>query len=167
VLAALLLSGVPRGGSGPQIIGGHPLLDRPAPEFTLKDLDGRDVRLSDFHGRPLLVYFWASWCLPCRTEFPLLKTALAAHAGDGLAAVGIVFKDSSTSAGEFMNAQGASWPALVDPDGAVAGAYAVHAPPTTFYIDGAGVVRAISFGPPPAGSLEGLLARILPSPTAP
>jgi cytochrome c biogenesis protein CcmG/thiol:disulfide interchange protein DsbE len=167
IVAAYLLSGGLGGGSGPQVIGGHPLLDRPAPGFVLQDLDGRDVSLSEFRGRPLLVYFWASWCLPCRTEFPLLKAALAAHAGEGLAALGIVFKDSATSAARFMSAEGASWPALVDPDGAVAAAYAVSAPPMTFYVDSAGIVRTVSFGPPPAGSLEGLLARILPSPTAP
>jgi cytochrome c biogenesis protein CcmG/thiol:disulfide interchange protein DsbE len=167
IVAAALLVIIGLGGrEGPIVIGGHPLLGRAAPDFALRDLDGHDVRLADFRGRPLLVYFWASWCLPCRTEFPLLKQALLDHAGERLAVVGVVFKDSAANAGQFMSAQGASWPALVDPGGATAAAYSVFAPPTTFYVDAGGIVRAVSFGPPPAGSLEGLLARILPSASA-
>jgi cytochrome c biogenesis protein CcmG/thiol:disulfide interchange protein DsbE len=152
--------------AGPLDIGGHPLAGKAAPDFTLTDLSGHVVRLADFRGRPLLVYFWASWCIPCRTEFPIVKSALQAHAADGLGVLGIVFKDAPEAARSFMSAQGASWPALADPDGAVAAAYSVSAPPMTFYIDAAGIVRLVSFGPPPAGSLEGLLAHILPTPGA-
>ncbi|MFI5255045.1 MAG: TlpA family protein disulfide reductase [Candidatus Limnocylindrales bacterium] len=162
VVAALLLSGVLAGPTGPLIVGGHPLVGKAAPDFALQDLDGHEVRLSDFQGRPLLVYFWASWCLPCRTEFPLVRQALLDHAADRLAAVGIVFKDSPASAAGFMNAYGATWPALVDPDGSTASAYSVNGAPMTFYIDPAGIVRTVSFGPPPSGSLEELLADILP-----
>jgi len=146
------------------VIGGHPLVGKAAPDFALQDLHGQTVRLADFRGQPLLVNFWASWCPPCRTEFPLLERALLDHATDRLAIVGIVFKDSAASAGQFMSSQGAAWPALVDPGGTAAAAYTVEAPPVTFFVDAAGVVRSVSFGPPPAGSLEGLLARILPSP---
>ena len=167
VFAAALLVAIGLGGPpGPQVIGGHPLVGWAAPDFALRDLDGHDVRLADFRGRPLLVNFWASWCLPCRAEFPLLQRALREHAGERLAIVGVVFKDSDADAARFMDAQGASWPALGDPGGATAAAYSVFAPPTTFYVDADGIVRAVSFGPPPAGSLEGILARILPSPSA-
>lgn len=166
VVAALFLSGVLTGPTGPLIVGGHPLVGNAAPDFALQDLEGHEVRLSDYQGRPLLVYFWASWCLPCRTEFPLVRQVLLDHAADRLAVVGIVFKDSPASAAGFMAAYGAPWPALVDPGGATANAYSVNGAPMTFYIDAAGIVRTVSFGPPPSGSLAGLLARILPSPGA-
>jgi cytochrome c biogenesis protein CcmG, thiol:disulfide interchange protein DsbE len=166
LVAALLLSGVLAGPAGPLVIGGHPLVGKAAPDFDLHDLDGNEVHLADYRGRPTLVYFWASWCLPCRTEFPLLKQALIDHAGDRLAVLGVVFKDSPENAASFMTAYGAPWPALVDLGGATAAAYSVNVPPLTFYLDAAGVVRTVSFGPPPAGSLELLLAHILPSPSA-
>lgn len=165
-MAALFLSGVLAGPGGPLVIGGHPLVGKPAPDFALQDLDGNEVRLADFRGRPTLVYFWASWCLPCRTEFPLLKQALVDHAADHLAVLGVIFKDTPENAGPFMTAYGATWPALVDAGGATAAAYSVNVPPLTFYLDASGVVRTVSFGPPPAGSLELLLAKILP-PAAP
>jgi hypothetical protein len=56
----------------------------------------------------------------------------------------------------------ASWPAVMDPGGATATTWSVRAVPTSFFLDGSGIVRTISFGPPPSGSLEGLLAKILP-----
>lgn len=149
------------------MIGGHPLQGKPAPDLDLLDLDGRPVRLADFRGRPLIVYFWASWCIPCRTEFPLLKNALAAHAADGLALVGVVYRDSAANAGAFMSDYAASWPAVMDPGGATATIWSVRAVPTSFFLDGAGIVRAVSFGPPPSGSLEGLLAKILPPASPP
>ena len=111
-------------------------------------------------GRPVLVNFWASWCIPCREEFPLFKRARQDPANEQLVILGILYQDSEDEALDFMRAQGASWPALEDPGGAVAGAYRVAAPPVTFFIDRAGIVRAVSFGPPPEEVFEQYLDRI-------
>ena len=143
------------------VIGRHPLLDQAAPEVALPALDDDDdVRLSALRGRPVLVNFWASWCIPCREEFPLFKAALADPDNADLEILGVVYQDSESAAAEFMQSQSATWPALTDAGGTVANAYGVVAPPMTFYVDREGIVRALSFGPPPEEVFEQYIDRI-------
>jgi cytochrome c biogenesis protein CcmG/thiol:disulfide interchange protein DsbE len=136
-------------------------IGRPAPDFALADLDGNPVLLSDLRGRPVIVNFWASWCGPCVEEFPLLRNAQANHRADGLAVVGIVVRDNSEAARDFMTRMGADWPAAMDPDEQVADSFGIHAPPESFFIDGAGVVRGRQIGQLSAADLERQLALIL------
>jgi cytochrome c biogenesis protein CcmG/thiol:disulfide interchange protein DsbE len=157
---ALTLDLTNRPGASLIVVGGSPLLDKPAPDFELVDLDGRTVRLADYAGRPVLVNFWASWCIPCREEFPLFQRVLTRPDAGDLAILGVVYRDSADAARGFMESQGARWPALVDAGEKVAQAYGVALPPMTFYVDRAGIVRAVSYGPPPEGTLEQYLARI-------
>jgi cytochrome c biogenesis protein CcmG, thiol:disulfide interchange protein DsbE len=147
----------------PTIIGGHPLLDAPAPDIALRDIDGHEVRLADYRGRPVIVNFWASWCIPCREEFPILKAARERFAAQGLEVLGVVFDDDPEAARAYMAKAGATWPALVDPGGAVAAAYLVNVPPLSFFVDGAGIVRSIAYGPPPSGSIDDRITAILPA----
>jgi cytochrome c biogenesis protein CcmG/thiol:disulfide interchange protein DsbE len=133
-----------------------------APELALTDLDGKPVRLSDYAGRPIVLNYWASWCGPCRDEFPLLKDAQAAHAADGLVVLGVLFKDDTAPAKDFMAKQGATWTSLADPDGTGAGAYRVVAPPTTFFIGRDGIVRDVAVGGMTADQLTRHLGTILP-----
>ena len=132
-----------------------------APDFTLTDLDGNQVRLSDLRGRPVIVNFWASWCVPCRDEFPLLADAVAAHAGQGLALVGIVYDDNAEAARQFMDEFGASWPALTDPDGAVARRYGIFGPPETFFIGRDGTVVGRQIGELNSSDMQRQLRGIL------
>lgn len=110
-----------------------------APPITSTDLEGRPVRLSDYRGKPVLVNFWASWCVPCRKEFPLLKEV---H-GDEVTVLGVVFQDSRRAAGDFMREQQATWPAVVDPGGHISRAYGVGfrpGLPVTVAVDGRGAL---------------------------
>ena len=138
-----------------------PQIGDPAPNFALTDLDGNAVRLADLRGRPVIVNFWASWCGPCIEEFPLLLDASAAHRGDGLAVVGIVFRDRSEPARAFMTRMGAAWPTAMDPDEAVATRYGIIGPPDTFFIDRNGVIVGRQIGQLSAADLEQGLAQIL------
>ena len=158
-------------GSGPGetsvVVGPHPLEGQPAPDFTLPEVDdsGATTTLSALRGRPVVINFWAPSCVPCRAEFPVLKAALAAHAGSGLTILGIWFHggrflDSPDDVTSFMTEQGADWAALADPGGAVQDAYAVVVPPTTFFINRSGVVRAVQLGEMTAELLERQLAKI-------
>lgn len=134
---------------------------QPAPDFALADLDGNTVRLDDLRGRPVVVNFWASWCGPCVEEFPLLRAAAAEHADEGLAIVGIVYDDRSESARAFMQQNGGTWPAAMDPGGRVAAAYGVYAPPQTYFIGRDGTVVARQVGQFSQASLDEKLAAII------
>jgi len=133
----------------------------PAPSFALADLDGNPLRLAGLRGRPVIVNFWASWCAPCVEEFPLLRAALAAHARDGLAIVGIVYLDRSEAARAFMARMGAKWPAAMDPGEAVAGQFGILNPPETFFIGRDGVIAGRQIGQLSAADLDRQLLLIL------
>ena len=116
----------------------------PAPDFALATLDGKRVRLADFRGRPVVVNFWASWCNPCRQEFPILADALATH--DDLAVVGVTFRDIESDSRAFADETGATWPLAIDDDGDVAARYGVRAIPQTVFIRADGTIAARVFG---------------------
>ena len=68
-----------------------------APQFELKDLDGRSVRLSDFRGKVVLINFWATWCPPCRAEMPDLVKLQRDHRKDGLQIIGVTYPPEKKS----------------------------------------------------------------------
>jgi cytochrome c biogenesis protein CcmG/thiol:disulfide interchange protein DsbE len=119
---------------------------KPAPEIAGTTLDGASFRLADLRGRPVIVNFWGPTCVPCRDEFPLFKTKLAEHEADGLALVGVLMADPPDLALTFMADQGATWPTVVDPEGAIKGDYRVVARPQTYFIDRDGILRGIQIG---------------------
>jgi cytochrome c biogenesis protein CcmG/thiol:disulfide interchange protein DsbE len=131
-----------------------------APPITGETLDGEPFDLGALRGRPVVLNFWASWCIPCRAEFPLLASKEAEHADDGLAVVGVLYRDDATSARAFRDKAGATWPTVLDPDGATARDYRVAAPPQTYFIDRDGVVRSIQIGELTEDDFERQYARI-------
>lgn len=132
-----------------------------APEFALADLDGNPVRLSDYAGQPVLVNFWASWCVPCVEEFPILQGSLDAHADAGLVVIGIVYRDRSEAARAFADQMAAEWPMAIDPGEAVAQAYGVLGPPESWIIGPDGIVASRQIGPYTAEELEAQLDEVL------
>lgn len=132
-----------------------------APAFAVADLDGNPVRLADLRGRPVIVNFWASWCGPCIEEFPLLRDAAARHEADGLAVVGIVYRDRAESARDFMSRHGGTWRAAMDPGERVAAAYGVVGPPETYFIARDGTIVARNIGQVTPATLDAQLAAII------
>jgi cytochrome c biogenesis protein CcmG/thiol:disulfide interchange protein DsbE len=112
-----------------------------APDFELETLDGGTVRLSDFRGKPVVVNFWASWCNPCRQEFPLFRSALADARGE-FALVGIDTGDLRGDARRFAREERATWPNGFDAGNSVARGYGVDPLPQTFFIRRDGTIAS-------------------------
>lgn len=128
-------------------VGDGPMeLDGTAPSFRLPGLEGGCVDLRALRGQPVVLNFWASWCNPCRREFPLLRDALEARAEDDLAVVGIVYRDISSDARAFADEFGATWALALDEDSEAARAYGVRAIPQTFFVRRDGTVARRVFG---------------------
>lgn len=162
VLVAVLLGiSLGRPGPSPIVVGGNPLLNQPAPEISLATVDGRPVTLSSLRGRPVIVNFWASWCIPCRDEFPLLVDAYERYRDDGLEILGVIHDDGPQTAREFAQSYGATWPLLADPDDVAWRAYRGAFLPISYFIDRDGVIRSVSYGAPPSGVLDQEIERIL------
>lgn len=139
-----------------------PIVGRPAPAFDLQTLDGRRISLAELRGSPVVLNFWASWCIQCREETPLLTAADATYRADGLRILGVIYQDSSESAGDFMARYGQTYPGLLDPDGRTAIDYGVFGIPETFFIDRAGVVRSRQVGALTEAELKRKIEAILP-----
>ncbi len=125
----------------------EPLKGKPAPAFTLVNLEGKKVSLSDYKGRPVIVNFWATWCAPCKLEMPWFEEFRAKYAGQGFEILGIAEddapKDEIAKTAKRVNV---SYPILLT-DGKVAPAYGgVDSLPTSFYIDRKGVVETETIG---------------------
>lgn len=122
---------------------GGPLIGKPAPEFTLTDLDNASLRLTSLKGRPVVLNFWASWCIPCRVEAPLFRELSQRQTGGaGLAVVGILFQEpNEKSAREFIREFALAYPTLRDPQARTAIDYGVAGVPETVFIDRQGIVQ--------------------------
>ena len=139
-----------------------PIVGQPAPAFDLETLDGGRLSLAELRGSPMVLNFWASWCIPCREEAPLFTTAAADYQARGLRVIGVVYQDSAENARGFMGRYGQTYPGLIDPDGRTAIDYGVFGIPETFFIDAAGVVRSRQIGAVTADDLRRQIAAILP-----
>jgi cytochrome c biogenesis protein CcmG/thiol:disulfide interchange protein DsbE len=168
VLVAVLGDGSESGGTTrPAAVSGTGGdVGSPAPDFRLPALDGHgDVSLADYRGRPVIVNFWASWCHPCRQEFPLLKRALRDHRADRLAVIGVTYQDIASDSRSFVKQRDATWPQGVDDGGKVASAFGVRAIPQSFFVRPDGTIAARVFGVTSEGALAAPLAKLLgPSP---
>jgi cytochrome c biogenesis protein CcmG/thiol:disulfide interchange protein DsbE len=141
-----------------------PLIGRAAPEWTLTSLDGETISSDDLAGRPYVVNFWASWCIPaCVDEHPVLADAHQSY-GDDLTIVGVLYNDEPPDAEAFLRRYGdTGYSHVLDPGGRVAIDFGVTGPPETFFVDADGAVRDKQFGPLTDALMAQRLATILPS----
>jgi thiol-disulfide isomerase/thioredoxin len=142
LMALLLLVAACAGAPSRPAAVGAPV---PATELTL--LDGSNVTLEQLAGQPVLLNFWATWCVPCRAELPALAGVAAAHADADLAVIAVNLHEDAELAGAFLERIRVDLPAALDPDGALARAYGVVNLPTSILIgpDGTIVARHVGY----------------------
>jgi cytochrome c biogenesis protein CcmG/thiol:disulfide interchange protein DsbE len=119
---------------------------KPAPQCDLRTLDGQGVSLTDFHGKPVLVNFWSTWCVPCEMEHRLLQQAAQTY-GDRAQFLGVVYQDEESAVRRYVARKGASYPQMMDPGSRCSIDYGVAGVPESFFIDKNGVVAFKKTGP--------------------
>lgn len=113
-----------------------------APAFTLDRLDAEGGRLSlaDLRGKAVVVNFWASWCIPCRDEAPVLQKTYERYRDQGLVVLGIDVNDFKEDARSFMKRYGITYPVAYDGKGSTVGKWGVRGFPETFFVDRSGTL---------------------------
>lgn len=142
--------------SEPAPIAGHP-----APDFELKSLEGEIIRLSDYKGRPVIVNFWATWCPPCRAEFPDFQK-VAVENGDNIVIIGVnhTSSDSPQLIPDFVDEFGITFPIVLDETGETVKTYQVVGLPTTVFIDRNGIIQEVFTGPINKAYIDVRLAKL-------
>jgi len=141
-----------------------PVAGAPAPDFTLKTLGGDAVTLSKFRGEPVLINFWASWCVPCRLETPDLVRAYEQHKSEGLVLLGVnlTAQDTLPEAEAFTKEFKISYPVPLDQTGKVAGElYRVLGLPTSVFVNRAGVITRVNVGAMTGAQIDQYLGEVL------
>jgi peroxiredoxin len=118
-----------------------------APEFRLSALDGKQVALSDYRGKVVLVHFWATWCPPCVEELPVLDRMYRGLAGRELEVLAVsVDEGGAENVAAFVKKNAVSLPVLLDPGASVAHSYGTFKFPETYILDRSGIVRYKAIG---------------------
>jgi cytochrome c biogenesis protein CcmG, thiol:disulfide interchange protein DsbE len=176
VLLALLMLRLIRSDDGASLVASIRRGDRPsAPAFDLPVIWARDelwprslrlaladgrVRLDELRGRPVVINFWASWCIPCREEAPALAASAHAHAGE-VAFLGLDIQDFTSDARKFLRKHDVPYVSARDLSSGSYTAYGLTGVPETYYLDAQGRVVAHSVGAVSGRELEEQIAKIV------
>ncbi|MFN2476416.1 MAG: TlpA family protein disulfide reductase [Chthoniobacterales bacterium] len=114
-----------------------------APDWQLKDLDGKSVKLSDFKGKVVILNFWATWCPPCRKEIPTFVSLQKQYADNGLVIVGVSLDEKGPGVVKpFVAKMGINYPVVMGDPKTAAEYGGIGVVPTTFIIDRNGKLAA-------------------------
>ncbi len=112
----------------------------PAPDFTVALFDGGSFRLAEQRGNVVVLNFWASWCVPCRTESPRLQAASQTYRDRGVVFIGVDIQDDDKDARAFLKQYGLTYATGPDHNLAISQSYGVSGLPTTFFVDRQGQI---------------------------
>ena len=118
----------------------------PAPNFTLALIDGGNFNLNDYTGRPVLINFFASWCLPCREEMPVLEKIVHEYEPKGVVFLGIAVDDTEEKMKDFIAKYGVTFPVGLDKTAAIQKSFGLYGIPTTYFIDKQGIITYFHSG---------------------
>jgi peroxiredoxin len=148
LMGTLLMPGKETKISGPARTG------QPMPDFSLTDLDGNPVQISDFQGQPLLINAWATWCPPCRAEMPDLHAYYLNHREEGFVMLAVNAGETQSPVEEFIADMGFTFPVLLDPGKAALTQLGIHSFPTSIIVNRDGVIDQIHTGMLTAAMLD-------------
>lgn len=132
-----------------------------APDFTLKDAQGADLRLVDYRGKVVLLNFWASWCPPCKTEIPWFEDFKRSYANQGFEVIGVAMDENGwASVQPFMNTLKVNYPVALGND-SLARQYGANNLPITFLVDRRGRIAAKHTGIVNKSDYEGEIVQLL------
>ncbi len=117
-----------------------------APEFTLQSVNGSTINLNDFRGRPVMLTFWRINCSACQFQMPFTQALYDKWSSDSLAVLTINVGDRASDVKDYVTSRGITYPVLLDPQGQVAQDYGIVGVPTTYFIDGQGILKAYQIG---------------------
>ena len=116
-------------------------VNQPAPDFRVMDIRGEELTLEQYRGQVVLLDFWATWCGPCIVEMPNVKQTYAKHRDQKFQIIGISLDRSMAPLDAYIRGEGIEWRQYLDSTGQISSLYNVRAIPSTFLIDGVGIVR--------------------------
>ncbi|HEY4381739.1 MAG TPA: TlpA disulfide reductase family protein [Acidobacteriaceae bacterium] len=146
-----------------------PLRGKPAPAFTLVDLQGKNVSLSDFKGHPLVVNFWGTYCAPCKLEMPWLEEFSHKYAAQGLEIVGVTYDSEvgKDTIAKDTQKLGVTYPILLSTPKAEKDYLSdSEVLPMSFYVDKTGKVIEVTAGLGPKDALEDMVKKTIASGSA-
>jgi len=156
--------GAARSGATPMPVTLPPpkqLANSPMIDFTLNSLDGKTVHLSDYAGRIVFLNFWATWCTPCQRELPAFQQFLSQQPAGGATVLSVDVAETSDQINAFLTKFSISGlNVLIDSDAAVSDSYGIFNMPTTFVIDGKGIIRYPKYGAMTVDDLNSYVAAL-------
>jgi cytochrome c biogenesis protein CcmG/thiol:disulfide interchange protein DsbE len=155
-LLGLLFWGMRRGPSSE--LGSAVPMNRPAPQFTVTTIDGKQLTLADLRGKTVVLNVWASWCEPCRDEAGELNHSYATYKDRDVVFVGIAWNDNDGEVRKFVSQYKVPYAIALDPEGKIAIDLGITGVPETFVIDPQGQLKQKWLGPITSAQLNGMLA---------
>jgi peroxiredoxin len=131
-----------------------------APDFELRDLDGRAFKLSDYRGQVVLINFWATWCGYCRAEFPEIQESYERNQQKGLVVLAVNVQDRRESVEAYAQELGLTFPILLDPLGRASGSYKARGLPTSYFVDQEGLIVRRRVGPVDQAMIDAVLEQV-------
>jgi peroxiredoxin len=118
-----------------------PQVNAPAPDFTLNDIKGNKVSLSDFKGENIILNFWATWCGYCKMQLPYIETVYEKYSNSGMTVIAVNAREPADQAAKYVEQEGYTFHVLLDPNGTVYQLYCVPALPATLFINSNGIIK--------------------------
>ncbi|MEZ4517219.1 MAG: TlpA disulfide reductase family protein [Chloroflexota bacterium] len=145
----------------------RPEVGSEAPDFTVEFFDGYEwqglpsAELADMRGNPVVLNFWASWCVECRYETDALEQAWQKYKDQGVVFLGVAYSDVEPNSLEYMKDFGVTFPHAPDLGTDISQAYEITGVPETFFIDQNGTISYVQIGPLDELTLDSLIQRML------